>query len=114
VIYTIKKSDIEKLIKGKIKKQQIVVGFDTASKTGLAVFTVYEKYENVQLEVALKEFKSKDICDRYDEMIDCFKEFLLTKTPSRVIIEDTYLRFGNAKTFSTLSRFGMIAYVLCR
>lgn len=110
----VKIKDIEKIIGQKITDQVKPLGLDTASKTGWAYFEFPLVGSEAELHVGHISSK-KTGTEKFDEMIPAFEMLLLTSQPTYVIIEDTYFnrRFGNPKGYATMSRIGMIPYMIC-
>lgn len=110
----VKVSDVERLIGQKIDKNITVLGLDTASKTGWAVFKGPVVRGKINLEVGYIK-STKTGTEKFNELIPSFVNLILTNKPDYVIIEDTYWnpRFKNPKTVSIISRIGMIPYVIC-
>lgn len=106
---TIKK--LEQIVGYKVKRNFTSIGFDTATRLGLAVLTSNEKY--VIIDTAFIEFEKGRVNKRqkYRQMIEAFEE-IITKRVGINIIEDTYLQFfgpakyAQAEVFKELTRYG--------
>lgn len=106
---TIKK--LEKITGHKIRKNFVSIGFDTATRLGLAILTSDSKY--VIIDTAFIEFEKGKVNSRqkYKQMVEAFAEIISEKTDMNVI-EDTYLqffgpaKFAQAQVFKELTRYG--------
>lgn len=100
-------SEFEKRIGRSIKKNVVVLGLDTATKTGFCVLKTTKK----KIDFTLGSFKveAKETGVRYNEVIDFFQR--LIQPNQIVVVEDTFFRF-NPKMFSLISRIGGIAYTI--
>lgn len=109
----VKFKDVEKILDKKIEERQDVLGLDTASKTGFCSLKMPLIGNDIDLHVGYIESKKVGE-EKYDEMIPAFEWLILHSQPTYVIIEDTYFnrRFGNPKGYATMSRIGMIPYMV--
>ena len=114
--YTLKIKVLENQFGIKIKKNCIVLGLDTASRTGICL--AKSDNENVNFDVSfvsvnVKKIKDKDLRNqlRYEEFYKRFKNII--KSNQVVVIENVYYG-GNAQTLILLSRIGAIAWVVAK
>ncbi len=106
--------DVEKKFGIKLKKHEMSLGLDTASKTGYCIAWTEKKYIYFDIgfiNVDVKGIKDKAIRNaiRYKEIYDNFKQLIINTMT--VVIEDVYYA-GNAQTLILLSRIGAIAWTL--
>lgn len=105
---------IEKAFGRKFQKNCIVLGLDTATKTGYCIAKTNGKHISFNIgfiNLDVKGIKDRQLRNelRYQEFWLRFKE--LIKSEYKVVIEDVY--FGrNAQTLILLARIGTIAWVL--
>ena len=116
-MYTIKFSELEKILGYKIKPNTQSIGLDIAERTGVCVITTDDSIAS--FDWYFVEFDKTNIEKVYKEM---YREFLniIRKNKIKdtiVIIEDTFLmRFGKfvqADVFKKLTRFGTLALAVC-
>lgn len=98
---------LEKKLKIKILKNKIVLGIDTASRTGWCLLTTNN--ETLYKDMGFINIKTKNKYFKYNEIIDIFSN--LIKPEYDIIIEDTFFRF-NPAMFRMISRIGAIAYTI--
>lgn len=111
---TIKK--LEKAFNITLKKNCIVLGLDTATKTGYCIAKTNKTHVSFDIgfiNLDVKEIKDKSLKNaiRYEEL---YKHFLnLIRKEYEVVVEDVY--FGrNAQTLILLARIGAVAWTLAR
>lgn len=102
---------IEKQI-GKIKKNTLSMGIDTASRTGWCIIKVNTNY--IYIDYGVVHIDSKDVNFKYTKMIEFFDG--LIKPEYKVILEDTFLgmKFMNPYMFKYLSKLGGILFAVCK
>lgn len=102
---------LEEVTGYKIRKNFVSIGFDTATRLGLAILTTNSKY--VIIDTAFIEFEKgkENSRQKYKQMVEAFAEIISEKTDIN-IIEDTYLqffgpaKFAQAQVFKELTRYG--------
>jgi|WetSurSiteA1Bulk_404760.scaffolds.fasta_scaffold00683_13 Holliday junction resolvasome RuvABC endonuclease subunit len=105
--YTIK--DLEKLLGLNIKHNAVVMGFDTASRTGWCRIETDE--DICSIDYGVVDIESKDMYYKFNRFIEVVGD-LVFKQPDIVVIEETFLKL-NARVFQFLSRLGGILYAVC-
>ena len=108
--------ELEKLFGCKILKNIVSLGLDTATKTGYAIATTYDK--EVKISTGFINVDVKGITDKYERNRMRYEAVYsnlkgLIKQEHRVIIENVY--YGrNPNTLIVLSRIGAIAWTLSK
>ena len=112
----LKITDVEKAFGIRIKRDFQALGVDTASRTGWCIAKTDKKH--ISLNVSFVDTGgSKDPDFRYKRLIETFSHLIndyIKPKEDCVVIEDTFMhmKFMNPKSFSLISRIGMIVYVL--
>ena len=81
---------------------------DTATRSGWCKIVTTKT--TVTFTYGFIDVQAKDALHKYNQMIDLFQ--MLIQDVSKVVIEDTFLRF-NPKVFKILSRMGGFVYAIC-
>lgn len=104
-------NNLEKITGYPIKRNFVSIGFDVATRLGLAILTSNSKY--VIIDTAFIEFEKgkENSRQKYKHMVESFNKIITEKIDINVI-EDTYLqffgpaKFAQAQVFKELTRYG--------
>lgn len=100
--------EVEKALGYTVKRNTVSVGFDTATRTGIAQIKTNGK--SLTIEWSFLEFESKDKHALYKNMYLAFKDIL--QAQDIAIIEDTFVGINPAGSL-VLTRLGAFAIGLC-
>jgi len=103
---TLKIKTLEKKI-GKIQKYITVLGIDTGSRLGWALIRTGQM--DLTIDYGILDIKSSSVYYKYDKIIEFFSNIITSDM--KLIIEDTFYKL-NPRMFRTISRMGMIPYVI--
>lgn len=108
----IQKSKLEELLGHKIQDGIKSLGVDTASRTGWAL--LHSNADLVTINFGYIDVDSSSHHFKFERMIEIFQDLLKRENPDIVVVEDTFLKFHNARTLKLLTRLGMIVWIMAK